>query len=248
MLTLPRVIGHRGAATHAPENTLAGLQMAAQQGVTWVEFDVRLTKDGVPILMHDDDLERTTDGIGPVAGTTLKDIKKLDAGSWFAEEFAGERVPTLAEALDVIHDCGMTPNIEIKANDREHWRTGRMVGERLGDMWPPGRPVPLVSSFRMRSIAGFKAARPDLPIALNVWRRPQFLWATGARLLNCVSVHFSAAQVTDHQIAEVKAAGRHVVCYTVNEASVAQALYERGVDAVFTDVPDKILPVAAGFV
>ena len=244
MLNPPRVIGHRGAAAYAPENTLVGFQVAAQQGVTWVEFDVRLTKDGVPVLLHDDDLDRTTNGVGPVANTTIDEIKKLDAGSWFDKKFTGQRVPTLAEALDVVHECGMTPNIEIKANEREHWHTGRIVGEALNDLWPPSRRPPLVSSFKIRSLAGFRQARPDLPVALNVWRRPHFEWVLGARILSCVSVHFSAAHVTDRQIAEVKAAGRRVVCYTVNDALVAEALYARGVDAVFTDVPDKILSVA----
>lgn len=246
MLELPRVIGHRGAAGYAPENTLAGFVHAAQRGVGWVEFDVRLTKDGVPILLHDDNLDRTTDGAGPVAAATLKEIKKLDAGSWFDKRFAGEEVPTLSEALDVIHDCGMTPNIEIKANPREHWHTGRIVGDELERLWPPGRPLPLVSSFKMRALAGFKRARPDLPVGLNVWRRPHFQWTFGASFLDCVSVHFSADRVTDRQIAQVKASGRRVVCYTVNDAALAQRLFGRGVDAVFTDVPDMILAADGG--
>jgi glycerophosphoryl diester phosphodiesterase len=246
MFDLPRVIGHRGAAAYAPENTLAGFLLAAQQGVRWVEFDVRLTRDGVPVLLHDDDLQRTTDGTGPVAGATLKEIKKLDAGSWFGGSFAGEEVPTLAEALDVIHDCGMTPNIEIKANAREHWHTGRIVGETLDRFWPPGRAHPLVSSFKLLALAGFKQARPDLPVGLNVWRQPRWQWALGAGFLKCVSVHFPADRITDSQIAAARAAGRRVVCYTVNDASLAERLFARGVDAVFTDVPDKILAGAVG--
>ena len=88
MFDLPPVIGHRGAAAYAPENTLAGFVKAAEQGVTWVEFDVRLTRDGVPVLIHDDDLDRTTEGSGLVANATLKQIKELDAGSWFGAAFA----------------------------------------------------------------------------------------------------------------------------------------------------------------
>ena len=244
MIELPRVIGHRGAAAYAPENTLAGLVLAAEQGVTWVEFDVRLTRDGVPVLMHDDDLGRTTNGSGPVANTSLKEIKRLDAGSWFDERFVGEEVPTLAEALDVIHDCGMTPNIEIKANPREHWHTGRVIGAALDQLWPPGRLHPLVSSFKIRSLAGFKRARPDLPVALVIWNRPHYQWALGARWLDCVSVHFSAELITDRQIEKVKRTGRRVVCYTVNSASQAMELYARGVDAVISDTPNSILAVA----
>jgi len=240
MIDLPRVIGHRGAAAYAPENTLAGFALAAEQGVTWVEFDVRLTRDGVPVLIHDDSLDRTTNGFGPVVNATLKEIKALDAGSWFDPRFAGEEVPTLAEALDVIHDCGMVPNIEIKANQGERWYTGRVVGEAIEGLWPPGRPTPLVSSFEIRSIAGFKQVRPDLPIGLNIWKRPHYQWSLATRWLDCSSVHFAAQHVTDRQIGEVKRARRRVVCYTVNNAAQARNLFSRGVDAVFTDTPDRI--------
>ena len=94
-IRIPRVVGHRGAAGHAPENTLAGLRKAVELGATWVEFDVVLTGDGVPVLLHDDTLERTTNGRGSIAETALADVRSLDAGSWFSERFAGERVPTL---------------------------------------------------------------------------------------------------------------------------------------------------------
>src|SRR5438094_7725558 len=93
------VIGHRGAAEHAPENTLAGLRRAKQLGCAWVEFDVRLTGDGALVLCHDGRLERTTTGRGRLSAQSLGAIRRCDAGSWFAPEFAGEIVPTLDEAL-----------------------------------------------------------------------------------------------------------------------------------------------------
>ncbi len=244
MIELPRVIGHRGVAAHAPENTLAGFKAAAAFGLEWVEFDVRLSKDGVPVLVHDDTLERTSDGTGPVVTQTVNELKRLDAGSWFDARFAGETILTLAEALDVIHDLGMRPNIEVKANPGEAWHTGRVVGATLDEAWPPGRPRPLVSSFVLRCLLGFRQARPDLPTALNVWRRSRWQWSLGASLLGCTSVHFSARHVTDRQIRAVKTAGRQVVCYTVNDAATARSLFARGIDAVFTDAPEVILPVA----
>lgn len=242
MIQLPRVIGHRGVAAHAPENTLAGFKAAAAFGLDWVEFDVRLSQDGVPVLVHDDTLERTTNGTGPVVARTVNELKRLDAGSWFGPSFAGETVLTLAEALDAIHELGMRPNIEVKTNPGEALRTGRAVGATLDQAWPPGRPRPLVSSFVLRCLMGFRQARPDLPTALNVWRRSRWQWSVGARVLGCVSVHFSERHVTDAQIRAVKAAGRQVVCYTVNDAAKARSLFARGVDAVFTDMPDEILP------
>ena len=99
---LQPVIGHRGAAARAPENTLAGLRRARELGAAWVEFDVMLTADRVPVLIHDETLERTTTGRGEVARHTAAEIRALDAGGWFAPEFAGERVPTLAEAVALL--------------------------------------------------------------------------------------------------------------------------------------------------
>ncbi|HET6220602.1 MAG TPA: glycerophosphodiester phosphodiesterase family protein, partial [Dongiaceae bacterium] len=99
---LPRVIGHRGAAAYAPENTLEGLREAARRGAGWVEFDAKLTGDGVVVLMHDDTLDRTTDGTGPVAETSYAEISHLDAGAWFGPAWRGARVPTLADALALL--------------------------------------------------------------------------------------------------------------------------------------------------
>src|SRR4051812_26195793 len=90
---IPPLIAHRGASSEAPENTLAALKLARGRGANWVEVDVKLTQDGVPILMHDDTLERTTDGTGKVADTSWATIQTLDAGSWFDKKFRGERVP-----------------------------------------------------------------------------------------------------------------------------------------------------------
>src|SRR4029077_10733853 len=113
---LPPVIGHPGAAAHAHENTLAGLRAARALGCGWVEFDVRLTGDGALVLCHDPRLDRTTDGKGWVSARTLTAIRQCDAGSWFAPSFAGERVPTLDEALVLAAELDLGANVEIKAD------------------------------------------------------------------------------------------------------------------------------------
>ena len=110
---MPKVCGHRGAAGHAPENTLASIKKAASLGVRWVEFDTKLTADGVAVLFHDDDLGRTTDGAGLMAETSLADVRCLDAGSWFGEEFQGEGVPTLEDAIRELSALGLGANVEI---------------------------------------------------------------------------------------------------------------------------------------
>src|SRR5262245_53621059 len=107
---LPRVIGHRGAAAYAPENTLESIREAAHRGARWVEFDAKLTGDGAVILMHDDTLDRTTNSRGPVAQTSLADIARLDAGAWFGEPWRGARVPTLADTLALLVELDMQAN------------------------------------------------------------------------------------------------------------------------------------------
>src|ERR1041385_7236710 len=98
-LNIPRIIGHRGAAKAAPENTLESLREAKRQGATWVEVDAKLTADNAVILLHDDLLDRTTSGKGPAAQATLDAIRTLDAGAWFAPSWAGAKVPTLEETV-----------------------------------------------------------------------------------------------------------------------------------------------------
>ena len=113
-LKIPKVIGHRGAKAYAPENTLPSIETAADLGVEWVELDVKLTKDNVPIIFHDEGLDRTTSGTGLVAQTNYEDLRDLDAGSWFGDSFSSVRIPTLEEAVDILlkHNLGL--NLEIK--------------------------------------------------------------------------------------------------------------------------------------
>ena len=155
------MIGHRGAAARAPENTLAGLREAHELGARWVEFDVMLSRDGVPVLIHDETLQRTTDGRGAVARHTAAEIRPLDAGAWFAPEFAGERVPTLEEAVALLLELGLHANVEIKP------ATGHEVGDRRGGrrrclqrLWPKTGPRLLLSSFERDALAAAQRVAP----------------------------------------------------------------------------------------
>src|SRR5262245_35511267 len=109
----PQIVGHRGGGTLAPENTLAGIRTAAQMGCGGVEFDVMLSADGVPVLIHDETLERTTNGHGSVATTAYASLASLDAGAWFDPRFRGERVPTLDQAGKLCVELGLWANIEV---------------------------------------------------------------------------------------------------------------------------------------
>lgn len=239
---LPRVIGHRGAAALAPENTLAGVRQAAALGVRMVEFDAKLTADGVPVLMHDDTLDRTTDGTGPVAQTSLEAIRRFDAGAWFAPAFAGERVPTLAEALTAAAALGLAVNIEIKPCPGRARETAEAVLAVARAHWPAGagRPLPLISSFEVACLEAARALAPDWPRGYLIWERPAD-WRDILAAVAPATLHVSRTHEDSARLAEYRATGLPVAVYTVNDPAEARALFAQGVAAVFSDTPGTIL-------
>jgi glycerophosphoryl diester phosphodiesterase len=234
------VIGHRGAAALAPENTLAGLRKAAELGVRWVEVDVQLTADGVPILIHDFTLERTTDGRGRVNQASLAKIERLDAGAWFGPQYAGERVPTLEGAIRAMAELGLGANFEIKAGPARAARTGRIAARTIADHWPPHLPAPVISSFSVRALAAARSAAPGVPRALLL-RRIAPGWRRKARALGCEAIHCAHKTLTKGRAARIQAAGYPLRCYTVNERARARTLKSWGVAAIFTDRPDIVV-------
>jgi glycerophosphoryl diester phosphodiesterase len=239
-LRLPPVIGHRGAAGAAPENTLASIKKARELGATWIEFDVKLTKDGRPILFHDDCLERTTDGRGAVAATTLAEIRRLDAGSWFGAAFCGEPVPTLEQALALCAELGLGINVEIKPCARRELETAEVTVSTLLESWPPDRPAPLVSSFAPACLSVARDLAPELPrgyLAGTLPRRWRELMAQYA----CTTMHLNHRRSIGRQRAELLAAGIPVVLYTVNDSWRARQHLDAGVAAVITDQVDQVL-------
>lgn len=242
-LVLPRVIGHRGAAGHAPENTLESIRKAAQLGAGWVEFDAKLTGDGAVILMHDDTLDRTTNGIGDVAKTSFADIGRLDAGRWFAPEWQGVRVPRLADALDLLCELEMAANVEIKPCHGRDVETAQAVVAVLRDRWPPSRPWPLLSSFSRKSLAAAAVAAPEMRRGLLVWEHPDD-WSDSARDLECISVHCADQHLTPGWAEQIRRAGYGLAAYTVNDRRRAEELRTWGVQCIITDRPDVMTRLA----
>lgn len=238
----PNVIGHRGAAGHAPENTLAGFARAAALGVSWVEFDVRLTRDGALVAFHDDTLERTTDGRGRVSDRTLDEIKRLDAGRWFGKDFAGERVPALEDALGALERLGLGANVELKsdADPAREAETGRAVAKALGASWPKALPAPLISSFRLPALQAAGEEAPEFPRALLLIGLGQD-WRQKAEALGCVAVHCRERELTAALARRVRDRGYGLRCFTVNERARAETLFGWGVESVFSDYPDRLL-------
>jgi glycerophosphoryl diester phosphodiesterase len=235
----PSVIGHRGAAGLAPENTLAALRAAAAAGVRWVELDVALTFDGVPVLMHDDRLERTTDGEGRLAETKAIDLVRLDAGSWFAPRFLGQRVPSLAEAIHELAELGLCANLEIKPAAGQAQATAAAIVATVKACWPGHRPPPLLSSFDREALAAARALGPELPLGLLA-ERLEDGWQEAVGTLGCITVHLAAAGLLPAELTAVRAAGLPLFLYTVNDLDEARRLREAGASGLFTDRPDRV--------
>jgi glycerophosphoryl diester phosphodiesterase len=237
----PRVIAHRGGGALAPENTLAGLRQAKALGFGAVEFDVMLSGDGVPILMHDEALERTTNGRGAVAATPYAALAALDAGGWFAPKFKGEPVPGFAAAARLCVELGLWANVEIKPA-RGHARDTGMVAARLAsEIWRVAGSAPLLSSFETSALEAAREAAPQLQRGFLTDRLPA-RWRSHAERYGCVSVHCNHAHLDESAARSVRDAGYWLLCYTVNDAELARRLLRWGVDAIFTDRLDLIGP------
>jgi glycerophosphoryl diester phosphodiesterase len=242
---LPSVIGHRGAAGCGPENTLAGLRRAAAFGCRWVEFDVRLTGDREPILLHDDRLDRTSDGRGAVARLPLAAVRRYDAGSWFSPSFAGETIPTLAEAVAALAELGLGANVELKADRAGAAETGEVTAGALARLWPAHLPAPLISSFSAEALLAARREAPQIARGLLCRSIPRD-WRERAQSLGCVSLHADHRRLNAALVAKIRASGYSVLAYTVNEPALADVLLTWGVTSVFSDVPHIILAAVAG--
>ncbi len=238
-LDLPRIIGHRGACAYAPENTLASIRKAAAQGARWVEFDVRLTREGDLVLMHDDDVKRTTNGRGRVIDLTLAELGALDAGAWFGGDFAGERVPSLAETIALLAELGLGANIEIKTGRPEVRATAEALARILAAHWRAAAP-PLISSFEIAALEAIQAVAPHWPRGLLL-KDLTGDWRGQLERLGAVTLNIDHKPLDAGKVAVAREAGRPILCYTVNDAARARQLFAWGVSAVFTDRPDALL-------
>lgn len=237
----PRLIAHRGGSSVSPENTLPAFIAAARHGYRAVECDVMLTADGVPVLMHDDTLERTAGGRGRVADARLADLAGLDAGAWFAPGFTGTRIPTLAEAIACWQAHGLQAFIELKAGDgQDPERLGRTVAAQVAAVWRG--PPPLLISFSVAALQAARSAAPQLPRGLLLDAPWPAGWRTGMAATGAAVLDIAHTAVTAERAAEVHAAGLGLAVWTCNDPARAAALLAMGVDAVTTDAIDRIAP------
>ena len=226
-LPLPRWIAHRGGGSLAPENTLAGIRLAARLGFAAVEFDVMLSADGTPVLIHDETLERTTDGVGRVSDTPDARLFSLDAGH-------GERIPRYVEAAALCRELGLLANVEIKPAAGFEARTAEVVARLTVDLWQDAPRPPLISSFSLETLEIARDLAPKIERGVLFESVPAG-WLDEIRRLQAVSLHCDAELLSDEVLAEARAQDIPVLCYTVNAKKQAESLFGRGVSALFTD-------------
>ena len=231
--SLPRVFAHRCGGALAPENSLAGLRIAAAMGVRAVEFDVMLSADATPWLIHDETLARTTNGRGVVSETSDAVLAGLDAGMYLHRSFAGEGLPTFEAAALLCRALGLRVNVEIKPAAGVEALTGEVVARKILALWQDA-PGPLVSSFSPEALAAARRVAPQLPLGC-LYERPASDWLTAFAALNAFSLHCDGATLSDELLAAAHERGIPVLCYTVNDRRAAQTLLARGVTSVFSD-------------
>ncbi|SJN09731.1 Glycerophosphoryl diester phosphodiesterase [Leucobacter sp. 7(1)] len=228
------IIAHRGAAALAPENTLAAMQIAFAQGVEFVETDVHLTADKVPVLMHDPTLDRTTAGSGPVASHTLAQVQALEAGSWFDPEFAGEPVPTLDAFLTDLKAANVRALIELKGE----WGVADLAAtsQLLRDRGMVNRVA--LQSFELDTLTGLAELAPEFAriMLTREWDRGTVALAAELQV-SAVGARAALLDERPELIAEIQRVGIGVLVYTLNSTRTWNEAVTRGVDLVITDDP-----------
>lgn len=240
----PKVAAHRGGGKLAPENTLAAIDVGARYGHTMIEFDAKLSKDGQIFLLHDDTLERTSNGWGIAGNLPWDKLLNVDAGSWFSTEFKGEPLPLLSQVAARCKQHGMMVNIEIKPTTGTDSETGKVIALAARELWQ-GQTAPLLSSFSIEALEAAQHAVPELPrgLLLDEWRDD---WRELTTRLGCVSIHLNHKLLDEARVRELKAAGLHILVYTVNNPQRADTLLRWGVDTICTDRIDQIGPDFTG--
>ncbi len=231
----PVVVAHRGASALAPENTLASIRLAASLGVSAVEFDVHRSADGIPVVIHDSGLARTTNGRGLVRKQSFEALQQLSAGEWFGSEFRFEKIPSLAQAIRAA-GTEMILCIEIKTAEP----ILKSVFGELEEAGAMGRTV--MFSFKSKQIETSKRLRPEIPALLLIDPGPEKHYDAASIMRKARAVHADLVGL-DHSVVnrtlvrKLQEQGLPVFVYTVNEGSAVQRVVQFGVDGVISDRP-----------
>ncbi|MFT2111716.1 glycerophosphodiester phosphodiesterase family protein [Marinomonas sp. 2405UD68-3] len=229
-----RVMGHRGAAKLAPENTLASISAAADVGTQWVEIDVTIAADGL-VIFHDDTLDRCTNGSGPVKMKSVAELKALEVENQFNPAFSNETIPTLVEALKHIQDLGLSLNLEIKCAQPDVMKIVPDVLAQLAEHWQDKSKL-CISSFNHDVLIAVRNIDSDLRLS-QIYKAIPNNWPETLSSIHAFSLNCDYALLREETALAIKEAGYLLFCYTVNKPELVQEHWKWGMDAVITDDP-----------
>jgi len=241
---LPLWVAHRGAGRLAPENTLAAFRLGAAHGYRAFECDVKLSADGVPFLLHDATLERTTSGRGVAGELDWSALSRIDAGTWHSRAYAGEPLPSLQALAAWLRANAFALDLEIKPTPGTDHHTGQVVGREAARLWAGADAPPLLfSSFRPEALAGARETAPHIPRALlldTLWPG----WLDVALQLGCSAVITNYNVMSAQALGQIHGAAMRGLVYTVNDPAPAAWLRSIGIDGIITDAVDRFSPAA----
>jgi glycerophosphoryl diester phosphodiesterase len=229
-------IAHRGSSGHAPENTLAAFRRAVAQGITFIETDLHLTRDVHFVALHDETVDRTTSGHGPIHELTLTEARRLDAGSWFASEFTGERIPTLEEILDFAKRTDVVFYLELKPNG--FWGGEQALVSALRSSGEIQRTIMI--SFDFNILAGLRKIEPTLMTGLLYDGQLESPFEKALEI-GARQVAVRGDLLTPNFLKEAHKRDLQVVCWTINSPAHMRSLAAAGVDGIMSDYPDRLL-------
>lgn len=230
------ILAHRGASGYAPENTMIAFKKGLELGCNGFELDVQLTKDNVPIVHHDWTVDRTTNGKGEIKNLTLEEIKSLDAGKWFSDEYVGEKIPTLEEVIKLIPE-NLLLNIEIKSKADDNRGIEKKVIELLEKHNRINNTV--LSSFNHLCIERIISINSDIKLGVlfEAYLIDVFEYM---EKFKPYSIHPCNYYITEELVKKAKENDIKVLCWTVNETERAEDLMKMGVDGIITNYPDLL--------
>jgi len=234
----PIIFAHRGASGTHPENTMAAFRAAAEKGADGIELDVQMTRDGEIVIIHDETVNRTTDGRGMIEKMKMDEVAKLDAGSWFSPSFAGEKIPTLHEFLAWAAGNDLQINIELKTNKVPYHGIEKQVLDLIEFYNMRGRVV--ISSFNFDSIKRVIELDPYIAVAGLIWKIRRDALAK-AKDLGVTALHTQASFALSSYGRETVDSGMLLRLYTINDPKEWQRIKSSGVpiEALITDFPER---------
>ncbi|MHA3902833.1 glycerophosphodiester phosphodiesterase [Castellaniella sp. WN] len=242
----PAFIAHRGGGRLAPENTLAAMRAGAAAGFGMVEFDVKLSSDGMPFLLHDDTVDRTSDGHGLASELNWRTLGGMDFGGWFAPEFAGEPAPSLYAVARYTRAHGIHSNIEIKPTTGHDAETGAAVAREAARLWAGATLPPLLSSFSESALEAARTAAPGLPRALLIEGPVPTDWRARQQGLGCIGLNIDTLHADEAAVRDILDRGATLAVWTVDDPARARTLFDWGCHSVFTDELDLVRADAPG--